>query len=498
MAGQQTISFDRADVGPGQGSGGGVVTAFVLLWSCDQPGRVGEIALVPGGFPGAEALLGRAGCELDEDVPHVEWARQRPGELRPTGPLATPQLSREQLRLRAGDDGGLLVENIGRNALLVNGARVDRARLSPGDVVEVAAIAVMLCVVRPMSLAGPPYGAAPWPPFRFGAADSFGVVGESPAAWELRARVAFVAPRAAHVLIRGPSGAGKEAVAQATHALSARAKRPMISRNAATIPESLVDAELFGNARNYPNPGMADRPGLVGEADGGSLFLDEFGELPAAVQAHLLRVLDAGEYNRLGEARARRSDLRLIAATNRPDTVFKEDVLARFRVRVDVPGLDGRLEDVPLIARHLLVRICADDPALAARWFPGGDLGAAPRLSPALVTALVRRAYTTNVRELEMLLWRAMADSPGDVLGPWVEGDAPPAAPSLSGDSAPPAAPPGAPPAAGELGPEAIQAALDANNGRIEDTWRALGLSSRHVLARLIKRYGLIIRRGPG
>lgn len=87
-------------------------------------------------------------------------------------------------------------------------------------------------------------------------------------------------PRAAHVLVRGESGTGKELVARGLHRRSTRASRALVARNAATLPATLVDAELFGNARNYPNPGMAERPGLVGEADGGSLFLDEFAELP--------------------------------------------------------------------------------------------------------------------------------------------------------------------------------------------------------------------------
>ena len=119
----------------------------------------------------------------------------------------------------------------------------------------------------------------------------------------------------------------------------------MISRNAASFPETLIDAELFGNARNYPNPGMPERPGL----------------------------LDSGEYQRLGESRPRKADFRLVAATNRPDSYLKEDVLARLRIRVEVPDLNARREDIPLVARHLLRRIARNDPELARRYFPDGD-----------------------------------------------------------------------------------------------------------------------------
>lgn len=495
MTSSLTISLEHATLDRARDTSDRAVSALVLLWSRDEPDRVGEIAMVPGGFPGAVAVLGRAGSLPDEEIPHVEWLRQRPGAFTPTGPLRTPQISREQLRISAVDRSVLQIENIGRNDLLLNGRTVSSARVVPGSILEIRSLAVMLCTARPFTLPSFPIGTDPWPEHPFGKADRFGIVGESPELWDLRQRIAFLAPRTAHVLIRGPSGSGKELVAQAIHALSPRGKHPLISRNAATIPDTLVDAELFGNARNYPNPGMAERPGLVGEADGSTLFLDEFGELPAAVQAHLLRVLDLGEYTRLGEARQRRSDFRLIAASNRPDSAFKEDVLARFRIRVEVPDLNVHPEDVPLLTRHLLARIARSDAALAQRWFPNGDTEQAPRISPALITALVRRGYATHVRELETLLWRAMTEGTGNVLDVWPEllseADE---APSPRSNSLPPsdAVDPMS------LRAEDIQAALDRNNGRLADTWKELGLTSRHVLARLIKRYNLVIRRSPG
>src|SRR5262249_66785 len=162
----------------------------------------------------------------------------------------------------------------------------------------------------------------------------------TPLAWALRDTVAFAARAEGHVLVRGESGSGKELCATAIHRLSTRGERALVARNAATFPAGLVDAELFGNAKNHPNPGTAEREGegLVGEGDGGTLFLDEIGELPAALQAHLLRVLDRnGEYQRLGESRVRRADLRVVAATNRGVAELKHDFAARFTLAVEIP-----------------------------------------------------------------------------------------------------------------------------------------------------------------
>ncbi len=120
--------------------------------------------------------------------------------------------------------------------------------------------------------------------------------------------LAFAAQSSHHVLVQGDSGSGKELAARAIHALSSRQRGPFVTRNAATLPEGLVDAELFGTVRGYPHAGSPERRGVIGEADGGTLFLDEIGELRHDLQAHLLRVLDhGGEYQRLGDARTRRS-----------------------------------------------------------------------------------------------------------------------------------------------------------------------------------------------
>jgi two-component system nitrogen regulation response regulator GlnG/two-component system response regulator HydG len=230
----------------------------------------------------------------------------------------------------------------------------------------------------------------------------------------LRERIAFVGPREPHVLVLGESGVGKELAARALHALSPRGKWPLITRSAATLPPERVDIELFGNARNYPNPGLAERPGLLGAAHRSTLFLDDIGEMPPPFQDHLLRVLDAGgEYQRLGDAAVRTADVRIIAATSRPLFELRRDLRARLALTVEIPGFAERREDIPLLSRHLLRRMAVrEDEALGERFFEGWDgTTGEPRVTPALVSMLLRHRFTHHARELQGLLWRAVVGS---------------------------------------------------------------------------------------
>lgn len=494
-----SLETGTAPTGPSEQLG------LVLLWSRDEPHRVGEVALLPPLRSGQWAVLGRGSST---HRPLLSFARQRPGAYEPTGPLDSRRISREQLGLCSTGGGELSLDNRGRRPLRVGDREVESARVGPGELVELQGAALLMCVRRPVD--GESFAracdidramASAVTSHDFGRADPQGIVGESLAAWHLRAQLRFVASRRAHVLIRGASGTGKELAARAIHALSTRANRPMVARNAATLPEGLIDAELFGNLRNYPNPGMPTRRGLVGEADGSTLFLDEFAELPESAQAHLLRVLDDGEYTPLGEARRRRADLRLLAATNRPLNRIKHDLRARLKIQIELPGLPVRREDVPLIAAHVLRRLCAGDPELARRCFPDGDLEAAPQLSCSLVETLVLCPYSTHVRELEGLLWRALmtprSSEPLDAAGAAGASRA-----EMLGVRSPRPAepdpacspPPRVPIDPAQLRPEQIQACLDRHGGRQEPAWRELGLTSRHVLARLVRRHGLRVR----
>jgi two-component system nitrogen regulation response regulator GlnG/two-component system response regulator HydG len=275
-----------------------------------------------------------------------------------------------------------------------------------------------------------------------------------------------------------------ELVAPAIHARSPRARHTLVARNAATFPAGQIDAELYGNVANYPNAGIPERPGLIGRADGSTLFLDELGELPGDLQAHLLRVMDGGDYQRLGEARRRSADIRFIAATNRPVAQLKHDLLARFALRVHVPGLAERREDIALLARHLLGRIAAGDPQLGQRFFSqwNGSRGE-PRLAPDLACALVTHTYATHTRELEAVLWRALSESRGGhlELGDGVrdllraQGSA---RPREDRDE-------------NEVTAEDIRRALARHGGVKDRVWRDLGLPSRHVLRRLIQKHGI-------
>lgn len=377
-----------------------------VLWSRDEPHHVGEVILVP---PHGNAwVFGRGESNLER---RLILSRLRGHGVVNSKPLACPRISREQLRITTANADTLLVENVGSCALMQGDREVKRVQLAVGQVLALRNELLLMCVrrlVRANEWLGPAH--------EFGHADDLGVVGESAAAWKLREELAQAARQPFHVLILGPSGTGKELIARALHRRSLRAKQPLVSRNAATIPEGIADAELFGNARGYPNAGMPERPGLIGAAHESTLFLDEIGELPIAIQARLLRVLDNGEYQRLGETQVRHSNMRLLGATNRPVNFLKHDVLARMPLRIVVPDLNSRREDIPLLTAHLLRRHATRDPSLAERFFPQGDVSAAPRLKPSFIEVLVLHTYTTNVRELDAMLLEAALSGKGPYL----------------------------------------------------------------------------------
>ena len=451
--------------------------ALVVAWYEREPSRVGEVLLVP---REGHSVFGRGAAEGQEaGAERLGLIRQRPGSNERTPPLDNPFLSRQQLKLTIDGDA-ILVENVGKRPLLVDGTPVSRIHVRPGDVVEIKQQRLFYCAPRPMRLEAPRFleKAARIP---FGEVDAHGILGESPVAWALRDQIAFFGGRAGHVILVGESGTGKELIAQAIHALSSRADRKLVSRSAATFPPGLIDAELFGNVANYPNPGMPERPGLIGAADGSTLFLDEIGELPSELQAHLLRVLDrGGDYQRLGESKRRAADVRLVAATNRGVHELKHDLAARLGLRMLVPTLNDRRSDVPLLARHLLRRIAAEDAVIGKRFLDAATKE--PRITLPLVRALLRHTYRTHVRELETLLWTSLGESTTDALE------------LTAGVRASLAASPSAPVSPAkteEISAEAIAESLARNGGMREKVWRELGMANRHVLKRLIKKYGL-------
>lgn len=218
-----------------------------------------------------------------------------------------------------------------------------------------------------------------------------------------------------HVLVVGASGSGKEPVTRAIHRRSAFENKELILRNASAMPEGIADVELFGSAKNYPLAGMPERPGLIGAANRTTLYLDDFGEMPTQVQAHLLRVFDEGEYQRLGETKIHDVRFRLIAATNCPLSSLKHDVGARLQSKVNLPDLNQRRADIPLLIRYLLPRVYAA-PALERGT---REVSSVPEFirTPELVRLFTCRNDTTNIRELGELLTVAVRERRGCYLG---------------------------------------------------------------------------------
>src|SRR5690349_3721798 len=263
-------------------------------------------------------------------------------------------------------------------------------------------------------------------------AGSFGeLVGRGPALEAVARQIELVAPTDAAVLILGESGTGKELVARELHRRSGRSARPLIKVNCAAVPRELYESEFFGHARGAFTGAMRDRAGRFELADAGTLFLDEVGEIPPELQAKLLRVLQEGELERIGEERTRKVDVRLIAATNRDLRAeaeagrFRQDLYFRLSVfPIELPPLRRRVEDIPVLAEHFL--------ALAAR-----RLGRPkPRLTLADAQRLQRYGWPGNVRELQHVIERAVILAEG--ARPVIELPADPAAASPRARPSPP------------------------------------------------------------
>ncbi|MBJ6760229.1 sigma 54-interacting transcriptional regulator [Myxococcaceae bacterium JPH2] len=243
---------------------------------------------------------------------------------------------------------------------------------------------------------------------RIAAATFEGIIGESPAMRALYRQVERLGPTSLHVLIQGETGTGKELVARALHRHSGRRGR-LVAVNCAALPETLIERELFGHARGAFSGAGADRAGLVEAADGGTLFLDEIGDMPLALQSRLLRVVQEREVTRLGEHKPRPVDMRVVSATHAPlkaaveRGAFRADLLFRLEeVRVDVPPLRERGEDVLLLAHHVL----------------GQEGRKARGFTQKATEALRGHPFPGNVRELISRVRRAAVLASGELLGP--------------------------------------------------------------------------------
>jgi len=267
-----------------------------------------------------------------------------------------------------------------------------------------------------------------------------------------------VAPTPTTVLIEGESGSGKELIARALHDLSPRAERPFVAVNCGAIPETLIESELFGHVKGAFTDARTARRGLFEEADGGTILLDEIGELPLPVQPALLRVLQQGEDRRVGDARSTRVDVRVLASTNRDLAAqvqsgrFREDLYYRLNVvQVRLPPLRERQEEIAALSERLLARHAE-------------RIGVEPRpLSGRAMELLQRYRWPGNVRELENALERALVLSEDEEIGP----DALPEAVQRA------------------LAPEPVPASLDADDLSVKRAQRVLEADLiRRALAR--------------
>jgi DNA-binding NtrC family response regulator len=229
------------------------------------------------------------------------------------------------------------------------------------------------------------------------------MVGASEPMRELARLIRLVAPRSTTVLIEGETGTGKEVVAKALHRLSARAGKPFTVLNCAAIPEALLEAELFGHTRGAFTGAVQSRTGRIEAAHGGTLFLDEIGEMPMALQSKMLRFLECGELQRVGDNETMRVDVRVIAATHQPleqlassvgaERTFRLDLYHRLAVfPVEVPALRARMEDLGLLAEHFLEQMGHEMPR--------------KRLTAGAVAKLHEHSWPGNVRELMHVLER--------------------------------------------------------------------------------------------
>lgn len=239
------------------------------------------------------------------------------------------------------------------------------------------------------------------------------MVGESPAMQKVYEFIARVAPTNATVLINGESGTGKELAARAIHENSQRSDQPFVVINCATLTESLLESELFGYEKGAFTGAMEERKGKLEVADGGTVFLDEIGEVPLAFQVKLLRVLQEREFDRVGGTKPVHVDLRFIAATNRDlegaieAKMFRSDLYYRLNVvNVKMPSLRERKEDIPLLATYFLSKFSKK---------PKGDIAG---ISPDARTILLNYSWPGNVRELENAIERAVVMTLSDAILP--------------------------------------------------------------------------------
>jgi DNA-binding NtrC family response regulator len=312
-----------------------------------------------------------------------------------------------------------------------------------------------------------------------------GVVGRSPAMVEVYKTIARVAPGRSTILVLGESGTGKELIARAIHENSPRRRQPFVAVDCGALTETLLDSELFGHVRGAFTGALLDKPGLFAEADGGTVFLDEIGDVSPALQAKLLRVLQEQQVRPVGGTDWKTVDVRVVAATNRDLAAavsagrFREDLFYRLKVvTLELPPLRERREDIPLLVDHLV--------RLAARAAGKAVTG----VSEAALALLQAYHWPGNVRELAHVLERGVALAQHDVL---TAEDLPlelhhPRAPA-------PSAVPADRPTLEQLKRRYVRAVIEESDGNVSRAAAVLGVD-RRSLYRMLQRYGMTPRGG--
>lgn len=304
-------------------------------------------------------------------------------------------------------------------------------------------------------------------------ASQFGMVGKSPAMQQLLSEIAMVAPSDATVLIHGDSGTGKELVARALHASSARSDKPLVTLNCAALNESLLESELFGHEKGAFTGADKRREGRFVEADGGTLFLDEIGDISPMMQVRLLRAIQEREVQRVGSNQTLTVDVRLIAATHRDLAQevsagrFRQDLYYRLNVvTIEMPSLRQRREDIPLLAEHFLQR------------FAARNRKAVKGFTPQAMDLLIHYAWPGNIRELENAIERAVVLLTGEYIS---ERELPL---TIAGQPTPLVQEQTIQPLV-EVEKEVILAALEKTGGNKTEAARQLGITRKTLLAKL-------------
>jgi len=310
------------------------------------------------------------------------------------------------------------------------------------------------------------------------------IIGSSTALAEVLEKVGVTAPAESRVMIRGENGTGKELIARTIHAASPRASRPFVKVNCAAVPAELIESELFGHVKGAFTGAIAPRKGKFELADSGTVFLDEIGDMKLEMQSKLLRVLQEGEFERVGGEKTITVDVRVISATNRDleklvaDEVFRQDLYYRLAViPITVPPLRDRLEDIPELVEFFTVRVCSKNNRRHVTF------------DDEAMNMLRMHPWPGNVRELQNIVERIIILTKGDRIGPQDVAAALPV--SIQ---------------AGEMGlislgkplremvaefeKMAIEKAIKLNSGQVSNTARQLGLERSHLYKKM-RAYGI-------